>query len=129
MNRPDQFETDAVATVTTAATTILERTVGGVGGVICFEVQNEGAVALNGFDLQIKAHPAGAWSNYLTDTDFDDANNANLFFVTVTRPHTLAGPAKAVATVRVQGAYAVRFRAHVASGTTTVSIRGTTTDQ
>jgi hypothetical protein len=90
------------------------------------EVENAvGGQALSGFTVQIKDHPAGEFYTFLTGADFDSTVISNMLYASTTGPHELGADAKAHTHIRLNGAYAFRLLAKTASGTATVSLRGT----
>ena len=122
--RPSQFAGDATS-VTTSFTTVLQRVLMG-DKVLSFEVASAaGSATTTGFKIQAQDNVAGEFYDYLVDTDFDSTTNSNMLFASATGPHELAASGFAHVHFAVNAIYAIRLQAKVASGTATITIRGT----
>lgn len=91
--------------------------------LVNFEVDNAAAAAVNSFIVQLQDHINGEWYNYLGGADFA-TNSANMLFSSSTGPQATAGGGKAHASIRVNGAYAMRFKCSLAAGAGVVTVRG-----
>lgn len=108
----------------TSLTTVLTQTLEHNADTIQLRITNEdGAIALADFAVQVQASSGGAWLDYLTSTDFTDTSNRNVLWC-YSDPRTLAASTETELHIRVNGAYAVRIKAASASSTVDVSITG-----
>ena len=99
---------------------------GGHGRILSASIESAaGGQTITGFKVQAQAHPDGAWSDYLVDTDFDSVYNSNMRFCSDTGPHELAAEGVALIRIDCRGLHAIRFQAKVASGTATLSADAT----
>lgn len=131
-NGVDAFELDAT-TVGTSLTLIGDAFVLPRGdyigpgmrpasAILALEIENTGLVDLNALSFEAQAHPSGAW--HVVDTVLTTAHYHLLLAPSATVT-TLGAGVAAYVEWRAKPAYAMRIRGSVASGTTTVVIRGT----
>lgn len=109
----------ATTTVTTSATVVHTIPMSDLtNGYVGLEIQNTGATAFTAFAVQVLNHPDGTYADYITAWT---AATSTLLFISANAA-TLAGGATAYAQILVLGAYAIRVRATVGSGTTTAIV-------
>ena len=120
-----QAKTATNVTVTDSYTTVLELKLGGGSSLVNFEVENMGGTnPTTGFKVQLQDNPGVAWYDYLSGTDFDSTDLSNMLFASAVGPHELPYGDIANVHIRVNAAYALRFRAVCGSGlSTTLAIR------
>lgn len=119
-------------TTTIAATTggVLSSTIklGGLGPLLNLEIDNDDATdAVTAFEVQLQDHPLGAWYTYLSGTDWQSTSISNMLFATTTstyRPNDVGATKQAHAHIRINAAYAIRFKVTTA-GNASIVIRGT----
>lgn len=126
-DRARQFESDdtTVDTSLTVVHTSGENPHDHRDTLLSLEVENTGDTATSGFDIQIQDHTDGEWYSFLEGNDFDSTSIDAMRFASDTGPHELGAGNKAHVQLRIGPVYRWRARAQVASGTTTVQIRGT----
>lgn len=91
---------------------------------VLLEVQNEGANALDVFDMKGQVHPDSSFVTLETGSDWGTPDNIWVEAVDAVTPVTLAGGATTLLALRVRGLYAIKFTISGAAATT-VSLRGT----
>jgi hypothetical protein len=96
----------------------------GRGGDMLVEVANlDASIALADFEVMVKAHPDADWVALVTGTGWGTVAGA-LKHAPVDI-HTLAANSKAVVRVDVGQAYQMKFQAKAASGTISITVKGT----
>lgn len=96
----------------------------GLASIINFEVSPDGG-DLSAFVVQTQEHPQGEFHDFLSGADFDSTTNANMLWATTTGPQEIGDGNVAAAHVRINAAYAVKFKATASAANTTVTIRAT----
>ena len=105
--------------------TVLVTYAGAVFSAINVEMKNTGATAINTFRVQLQDHHEGEWYNYVGGADFDASSpGEGVLWVMHTRPDSLAPGATTHLRVDIGAAYGFRLIATVASGSTTITLRG-----
>ena len=120
------FATPSNVTVAVAPGTVV-LTLGTVAGcnLLDARIKNVSGGAVTGFKLQLQARLGGEWDDYIVDAGWTSLVNPNLRWVyPATGPHVLAATEACRVQVRLNGAYAARFHATSADGTTVMSIVG-----
>lgn len=119
---PDSFQVDTAVSIDTDWSTILTLEPQG-RQLVNVEVENVGAQAFSDLRVQVKDHPGGEWYTLLSGSDFATVDEINLR--DATGANTLAGSStKAHLNLFINGAWAMRLDAKVASSTTTAKARG-----
>lgn len=130
LSHSGDFATTSDVSTTTTETTILTVNTANYEwmGV---EIINTGATALNGFNVQIAFNSTNFFhtklssaGDYTTNTSLQNGNATTINQEFSGDPRTLAGGSRVWARLNLRGVYAVRFTATVASGSTTMAIRG-----
>ena len=115
---------DSVAVIAAAGLTDLaEIELKGDYDELLLEVVNGAvAVTLTDFAVLLKLHQDGEWFSFLSGTDWDAIDIADLYYVDSTGPHEVATGTIAQAIVNIHGAWAIKFQA--AGATASVIVRG-----
>lgn len=95
------------------------------GSLLLMTLQNTGGTALTTVEVLVKSSSRDTdWHKYLAGAEFEATSN-NLYYSEGT-PHINTCPASSsrMVIIDLRGAYAVRVRARVSSGTTTVQVVG-----
>lgn len=109
--------------------TVVADAAGGLGegvpydfpSVLAFEIENIGANALDSLILQFKNAEDADWFDYAVDAELVDTDSGFYYQnPAATVLHNLPAGAKVNYAIRVLGAYAVRWKAVCAAGTTIV---------
>jgi hypothetical protein len=116
------FDADAVV-VGATLTDLTEIELQGNYDELLLEVENGAvAVTLTDFAVLLKLHQDGEWFTFLSGTDWDAIDIADLYYVDSTGPHEVATGTRAQAIVNIHGAWAIKFQA--AGATASVIVRG-----
>jgi len=125
------FATPSATTITTAVGTGFIDVDVSRFEFVGLEVSNTGATALNAFTVALQFHSAGNFNpklisaaDYTTNAALSNGNSTILCMESSASPVTLAGSGFVWMRLNVRGVFALRFLASVATGTTTLTIRG-----
>lgn len=103
-------------TVTSSDTAVNDLTTKGLLDYLTIEVLNTGGTALSDFRVQMQMTLNGAWYDYILGSAWSTKDNV---MIRQANLPTVAGGSFGWAVIRVDGLYAVKFIAKVASGSTT----------